>query len=65
MSPSASQGQDSQSEREEKQWALKDCTMEVTGIGKKDPVNDDSMTIDLIFTFEDDPSPKVVGELVK
>merc|ERR1719193_1548668 len=64
MPPSNSQGRGSQpsqaSEKEERQWVLKDCTMEVTGIGKKDPVNDDSMTIDLIFTFDDDPSPKVV-----
>lgn len=60
------QGHGSQdAEREEKEWTLKDCKMDVVSVGKKDPLNDESMTIDLVFTFDDDPTPKVVGELRK
>ena len=62
----ASQGQGSQgAEKEEREWALKDCHMDVASVGKKDPLNDESMTVDLVFTFDDDPTPKVVGELIK
>ena len=39
--------------------------MDVASVGKKDPLNDESMTVDLVFTFDDDPTPKVVGELIK
>ena len=61
----ASQGQGSQpAEKEEREWALKDCHMDVASVGKKDPLNDESMTVDLVFTFDDDPTPKVVGELI-
>ena len=61
-----SQGQGSQgAEKEERIWTLKDCKMEVVSVGKKDPLNDESMTVDLVFTFDDDPTPKVVGELIK
>ena len=60
-----SQGQGSQpAEKEEREWALKDCHMDVASVGKKDPLNDESMTVDLVYTFDDDPTPKVVGELI-
>ena len=66
MAQSASQGQSSQAtqgpDKEERVYALKDCTMEVVSVGKKDPVKDEYMTIDLVFTFPDNPTPKVVGE---
>ena len=54
--PPSSQG------KEEKEWKLKGCDMEIGGIGKKDPKKDEFMTIDLIFRFEDIPTPRVVGE---
>lgn len=57
-----SQGQASQGqEKEEKELVLKDCTMEVVSVGKKDPMKDEFMTIDLVFTFPDNPTPKSVG----
>ena len=71
MAQSASQGQSSQGQssqatqgpdKEERVYALKDCTMEVVSVGKKDPIKDECMTIDLVFTFPDNPTPKVVGE---
>ena len=66
MAQSASQGQSSQATqgpaKEERVYVLKDCTMEVVSVGKKDPVKDEHMTIDLVFTFPDNPTPKVVGE---
>ena len=40
---------------------LDDCEMEIGSCGKKDP-SDQFMTLDLVFTFTDDPNPKVVGE---
>ena len=58
MPPSQeSQGTD----KEERVFALKDCVMEVVSFGKKNPLKDDHMTIDLLFTFPDDPTPKAVG----
>ena len=47
----------------EKEWKLRDCKMEVVGIGKKDPVKDEFITIDLEFTFDELPRPRSVGEL--
>ena len=58
----SSQGQSSQATQEERVYVLKDCTMEVVSVGKKDPIKDECMTIDLVFTFPDNPTPKVVGE---
>ena len=52
----------SQGREEDREWKLKDCVMEISSIGKKDASKDDFMTIDLIFKFDDDPIPKVVGE---
>ena len=37
--------------------------MEIGSVGKKDPKKDVYMTFDLIFKLDDDPTPKVVGEL--
>ena len=62
MAQNASQGQSSQATQEERVYVLKDCTMEVVSVGKKDPIKDECMTIDLVFTFPDNPTPKVVGE---
>ena len=63
QSQSASQSSQSQPAKEERVWRLKDCTMEIGSVGKKDPKKDVYMTFDLIFQFDDDPTPKVVGEL--
>ena len=62
MSGSNSQGPGNPpQDKEEREWTLKDCTMEIASMGKKDP-KDEFMTIDLIFKLEDDPTPKVVGK---
>ena len=60
--PSSSQSQ-SQS-TSEKLWQLKhNITMTVGAHGKKTS-HDKFMTLDLIFRFEDDPNPKLVGTFV-
>ena len=68
MSPAGNQSQDtghsSQGNQEDREFKLKDCIMEIVSVGKKDPLKDEFMTIDLVFKFEDDPVPKVVGELL-
>ena len=48
----------------EKVWKLKDVKMTVGVYGKR-RAEDSSMVVDLVFEFEDDPTPKVVGELNK
>ena len=58
QNPGSSQGSDKQ----EREWALKYGTMEVLSVGKKDPQKDEYMTIDLVFTMDDNPIPKSVGE---
>ena len=63
LSQPASQSSQSQPAKEERVWRLKDCTMEIGSVGKKDPKKDVYMTFDLIFKLDDDPTPKVVGEL--
>ena len=63
QSQPASQSSKSQPAKEERVWRLKDCTMEIGSVGKKDPKKDVYMTFDLIFQFDDDPTPKVVGEM--
>ena len=60
MSGQGSQGHPA--EKEEREWRLKDCTMEIASMGKKDP-KDEFMTIDLVFKMDDEPVPKVVGKL--
>ena len=46
QNPGTSQGPDNQ----EIEWALRDGTMEVISIGKRDAQKDEYMTIDLVFT---------------
>ena len=48
----------------EKRWALKGrVTMEVGSHGRK-KLSDNAMVVNLVFTYNDDPNPKVVGELL-
>ena len=60
--PPSQGGQGNNSDKEEREWSLKDCTMEIASMGKKDS-KDEFMTIDLIFKMDDDPTPKIVGKL--
>ena len=60
-SSQASQG-NTAADKEGREWRLKDCTMEIAGIGKKDS-KAEIMTIDLVFKLDDEPMPKVVGKL--
>ena len=61
QNPGTSQGPDNQ----EIEWALRDGTMEVISIGKRDAQKDEYMTIDLVFKMDDDPTPKAVGEFLE
>ena len=45
----------------ERVWKLKGGTMHVGACGKKSE-RDLCMTLDLVFQFDDEPLPKVVGE---
>ena len=64
MSSSSSQPSQSLSDKqEEEEWKLKDCSMEVVNIGKRD-AKDEFMTIDLIFRFHENPAPIAVGKCV-
>ena len=54
-----SQADENQNERV---WKLKDCKMTVGVYGKR-RAGDASMIVDLVFEFDDEPTPKVVGEL--
>ena len=53
----SSQEDENQNERV---WKLKDCKMTVGVYGKR-RAGDASMIVDLVFEFEDEPTPKVVG----
>ena len=50
-------------QRPEKKWVLSGgITMKVGSYGKKKP-QDKTMVIDLLFTYEGDPFPKIVGRI--
>ena len=50
--------------REERRWELAaGCTMRVGSHGKKKPT-DKVMVIDLLFSFEGDPFPRVYGKII-
>ena len=56
--------QASQGTEEDTEWKLKDCSMEIVSVGKKDPIKDEFMTLDLVFKFPNNPIPQVVGKLL-
>ena len=59
----ASQNLSQGSQEDAKIWSLVDGTMEVKSYGKKSE-SDLFMTIDLEFRFDDEPNPKVVGNVM-
>ena len=48
---------------EEKQWVLKDGIQMKVGNYYKKTTEDKFRTLDLVFRFEGDPNPKIVGKL--
>lgn len=59
--PSQPGSSQSDSSKKERVWKLKGGTMYVGACGKKN-TRDQCMTLDLVFQFDDEPSPKVVGK---
>ena len=59
--PTQSEPSQSDSSKKERVWKLKGGDMYVGSCGKKND-RDPCMTLDLVFKFDDEPSPKVVGE---